>query len=297
MMDSEASQIDDGSALLEGNIGADYTTNQRDSSFSDIEILKDESESTDSIEVLELYVDSINHSQQNQSASAETGISEVFSHDPEQNLPNCDKYTPPKQELLEQNDLLNDTSYVSCQDGTDTITLKSSPYVLSPRESSSQLGTPMSYTSCDSSSHSEMGYTRLQESAPSSCSPSPYQSPMHKPASSMDERHNQSLSSVDCTRPDSLSFPRPLQHYEKQKISKKESYSSLSEYSSRSSSMDALIEAATSTPLHAQGTISVEGNMVSFVAHGINELIKRSRGMRFINFSIIIIIIGYAVEL
>ena len=289
------SQMDDGSALLEGNIGADYTTNQRDSSFSDIEILKDESESTDSIEVLELYVDSVNYSQHNQSMSAETGISEVFSQDPEQDLPICDKFTPPKQdvqELLEHSDRLNETSYVSCQDGTDTITLKSSPYVLSPRESSSQLGTPMSYTSCDSSSHSEMGYTRLQESAPSSCSPSPYQSPTHKPASSVDERHNQSSSSVDCARPDSLSLPRPLQHYEKQKISKKESYSSLSEYSSRSSSMDALIEAATNTPLHAQGTVSVEGNMVSFVAHGINELIKRSRGMRFINIFVIILIVG-----
>jgi len=42
--------------------------------------------------------------------------------------------------------------------------------------------------------------------------------------------------------------------------------------------MDALIEVATSTPLHAQGTVSVEGDMITFVADGINELIKRSRG-------------------
>jgi len=62
------------------------------------------------------------------------------------------------------------------------------------------------------------------------------------------------------------------------RITKKESYSSLSEYSSRSSSIDLLIAAAISTPLDAQGAVERDGEMVTFVADGINELIKRSRG-------------------
>ena len=82
------------------------------------------------------------------------------------------------------------------------------------------------------------------------------------------------------SRPDSLYLSRSiLQERERQWLAKKGSYSSLSECdSSPTGSVEALIEAATSTPLHTQGTISMEGDMITFVADGINELIKRSRG-------------------
>lgn len=102
------------------------------------------------------------------------------------------------------------------------------------------------------------------DSAPSSLC-SPYDSPTH-------------LRDPD-GRPDNLYLSRSaIQRREKQWLAKKGSYSSLSECdSSHSGSMDALLEAATSTPLHTQGTVSIDGEMITFVADGINELIKRSR--------------------
>jgi len=122
------------------------------------------------------------------------------------------------------------------------------------------------------------GYAKLRESGPSSlCSALPYESPTHV-ASGGGE--------VDLTtdaagnRPDSLYLSRSiLQERERQWLAKKGSYSSLSECdSSPGGSVDALIEVATSTPLHSQGTVSMDGDMITFVADGINELIKRSRG-------------------
>ena len=123
-----------------------------------------------------------------------------------------------------------------------------------------------------------MGYSKLRESAASSvCSASPYESPTHtiSGAAAMD-----SATEMAGSRPDSLYLSRSiLQERERQWLAKKGSYSSLSECdSSPAGSMDALIEAATSTPLHAQGTVSMDGDMITFVADGINELIKRSRG-------------------
>jgi len=87
-------------------------------------------------------------------------------------------------------------------------------------------------------------------------------------------------------RPDTLSLSYPSAGgaaaagatYIPKRISKRESYSSLSEYSSHSGSMNLLIAAASSTPLRAQGTVDVDGDMVTFVADGINDLIRRSRG-------------------
>jgi len=121
-------------------------------------------------------------------------------------------------------------------------------------------------------------YSKLRESAPSSvCSASPYESPTH--AASGGAAADSATDAVG-NRPDSLYLSRSiLQERERQWLAKKGSYSSLSECdSSPGGSMDALIEAATSTPLHAQGTVSMEGDMITFVADGINELIKRSRG-------------------
>jgi len=125
------------------------------------------------------------------------------------------------------------------------------------------------------------GYSKLRESAPSSiCSASPYESPTHVASGGV-----AADSTTDATgnRPDSLYLSRSiLQERERQWLAKKGSYSSLSECdSSPGSSMDALIEAATSTPLHAQGMVSMEGDMITFVADGINELIKRSRGGKY----------------
>jgi len=121
-------------------------------------------------------------------------------------------------------------------------------------------------------------YSKLRESAPSSvCSASPYESPTH--AASGGAAADSATDAIG-TRPDSLYLSRSiLQERERQWLAKKGSYSSLSECdSSPGGSMDALIEAATSTPLHSQGTVSLEGDMITFVADGINELIKRSRG-------------------
>jgi len=123
-----------------------------------------------------------------------------------------------------------------------------------------------------------MGYSKLRESTHSSlCSASPYDSPTH--AASAGGATDPTTEAAG-GRPDSLYLSRSiLQERERQWLAKKGSYSSLSECdSSPGGSMDALIEVATSTPLHAQGTVSMEGDMITFVADGINELIKRSRG-------------------
>jgi len=125
---------------------------------------------------------------------------------------------------------------------------------------------------------SDIGYSRLRDSAPSSlCSASPYESPTHVASGSAAA---DPMSDLAGGRPDSLYLSRSiLQERERQWLAKKGSYSSLSECdSSPAGSVEALIEVATSTPLHAQGTISMEGDMITFVADGINELIKRSRG-------------------
>ena len=81
--------------------------------------------------------------------------------------------------------------------------------------------------------------------------------------------------SIPSTRPDSLSLPRPLQYYERRRLVKRGSESSVSEYS-RSSSTDALIEAVSSTPLHTQGTVTKDGEMIAFVAEGLTQMIKMS---------------------
>ena len=138
--------------------------------------------------------------------------------------------------------------------------------------------TDSSPLSASAPSDMAVGYSRMRESAPSSlCSASPYESPTHVASGggAMDL-----MTEAAGSRPDSLYLSRSiLQERERQWLAKKGSYSSLSEYdSSPAGSMDALIEVATSTPLHAQGTVAMEGDMITFVADGINELIKRSRG-------------------
>jgi len=167
-------------------------------------------------------------------------------------------------------------------DNGDTVTLKSNSSTTCLPDV-----TPVDISDCSSASTSlptdavTVGYSKLRDSAPSSiCSASPFESPTHVACAS----HRSETSSLGYDdslyiRPDSLCLQRSvLQQRERQwLIAKKGSYSSLSECdSSRSGSMDALIEAATSTPLHAQGTVTVDGDMITFVADGLNELIKRS---------------------
>lgn len=70
-------------------------------------------------------------------------------------------------------------------------------------------------------------------------------------------------------RPDSLCLPRPMHR----RIHRSESNSSsVHSYSST----EALIEAATSTPLHAQGTVDQDGEMIAFVAQDLAEKIRMS---------------------
>ena len=168
-------------------------------------------------------------------------------------------------------------------DGGDDVTLKSN-------SSSTCVPDVMTAGATDSSlagtfpEGSNAVYSRFRDSAPSSvCSASPYESPTHVLATShrSDTASNAVYDDSMCSRPDSLSLQRSMiQQRERQwLIAKKGSYSSLSECdSSHSGSMEALIEAATSTPLHSQGTVAMDGDMITFVADGINELIKRSRG-------------------
>jgi hypothetical protein len=113
----------------------------------------------------------------------------------------------------------------------------------------------------------------------SSLSASPFNSPSHRPLMAL-EPNIVMLENGLMERPDSLSLPRPLQYYEKRRLMKKDSStSSLSEFSSRSSSMDALIEAAMSTPLQSQGVVTTEGDMVAFVASGLDHMIRMSSPM------------------
>ena len=165
---------------------------------------------------------------------------------------------------------------------SDSITPKSSSsssfvHTLTPVDINDGV-TDSSPMSTSAPSDMAMGYSKLRESTHSSlCSASPYDSPTHAASGGgMADPTTEAAGG----RPDSLYLSRSiLQERERQWLAKKGSYSSLSECdSSPGGSMDALIEVATSTPLHAQGTISMEGDMITFVADGINELIKRSRG-------------------
>jgi hypothetical protein len=169
-------------------------------------------------------------------------------------------------------------------DIADTATLKSNSST-----TCLNAATPADISDCSSASASApvdvavMSYPKLRDfSAPSSlCSASPFESPTHSASVSHRTENTSGGEESLYMRPDSLGLQRSvLQQRERQwLIAKKGSYSSLSECdSSRSGSMDALIEAATSTPLHSQGTVTVDGDMITFVADGINELIKRSRG-------------------
>ncbi len=113
--------------------------------------------------------------------------------------------------------------------------------------------------------------------ASSSYSQSPHDSPTHRPGPSVPlEPTIVDLTGDGSSRPDSLSLPRPQQYYERQRYTKKDSFSS---FSSRSSSMDALLEAASSTPLSTQGTLTMDGDMMSFVAEGLETMIKMSSPM------------------
>lgn len=78
------------------------------------------------------------------------------------------------------------------------------------------------------------------------------------------------------SRPDSLSLPKPLQHYERNKFLKQSSESSGSEALLSCSSTEELIHTVSSTPLQAQGTVTKEGDLMNFVADDLAEKIKRS---------------------
>lgn len=220
---------------------------------SDIEIIKEDRGSGDSIEIIETST---------LTSAKLTDITLICDNSFQEN----DVNLPCLKELF--------TSQP--RDACDIGTLKSNVGTLMPsgHDMSSRANTPLSTTSDSSYSGNapDVSYSKLQESDPSSYSPSPFESPTHSMQSQSAPCEN-----FDRTRPESLSLPKPKQLHERHKFTKKQSYSSLSEYSSHSGSMDALIEAATSTPLHAQGTVSVEGDMLTFVAHDINELIKKSR--------------------
>lgn len=240
---------------------------------SDIEVLKEDRGSGDSIEILETFT----------SVSANLAdIAEIygrtFQQIDEDDATNLFAVSDPDVEKCAAEELNLSCSKESfpshSHDAYDNGSGVGSSLQLGS-ETRSRADTPLSNTS--DSSHSgalpNVSYSKLQESTPSSYSPSPYESPTHGVQS-----HSAPSGSVDLMRPDSLSLPKPLQLHERQKFAKDSYSSSLSEYSSRSGSMDALIEAATSTPLRAHGTVSVEGDMLTFVAHDINELIRKSRG-------------------
>ena len=78
------------------------------------------------------------------------------------------------------------------------------------------------------------------------------------------------------TRPDSLSLPRPLQPKHKQLVRSESDSSSWSDIYSHHSSTEALIEAASATPLRNQGTVTKEGDMIAFVAEDLMEKIRMS---------------------
>lgn len=241
---------------------------------SDIEVIKEDRGSGDSIEILETFT----------SVSANLAdITEIYgrtfqqiAEDAATNLfavsdADIEKCTVEDLNLSRSKESFPSHSLVDAYDNGSGVGCS----LQLGSESRSRADTPLSNTS--DSSHSgalpNVSYSKLQESTPSSYSPSPYESPTHGMQS-----HSAPSGNVDLMRPDSLSLPKPLQLHERQKFTKDSYSSSLSEYSSHSGSMDALIEAATSTPLRAHGTVSVEGDMLTFVAHNINELIRKSRG-------------------
>lgn len=86
----------------------------------------------------------------------------------------------------------------------------------------------------------------------------------------------ESQDNANIERPDSLSLPRPLQYYEKQHHKNLEYTDDSCSDVSRSSSTAALIEEASKTPLTKQGTVTQEGDMIAFVADGLNDMIKMS---------------------
>lgn len=242
---------------------------------SDIEIIREERGSADSIEILESSVsmtsDQRIDSPTNERDDKTTRDSDVLKSDVDMTLECSTSNGPHHSSSAEVDD-----SRVNPQDAGDTTTLKSG----SSNDIESRGDTPVSNTSDSSHSgaHPNVGYSKLQESNPSSYSPSPYDSPTHVTLASAQSQPPAPSGDPEHARPESLSLPRSLQFCDRQRLTKKESYSSLSEYSSRSGSMDALIEAATSTPLHTQGTVCVEGEMTTFIAHGFNELIKKGKG-------------------
>ena len=80
------------------------------------------------------------------------------------------------------------------------------------------------------------------------------------------------------SRPGSLSLPRPLGSAKTKRMARSDSdSSSWSElYASRHGSTEALIEAASNTPLHTQGTVIKEGEMIAFIAEDLSEKIRMS---------------------
>lgn len=237
---------------------------------SDIEIIREERGSADSIEILESSA-SLTPGERTDSLLNEHSDKTVLDNSHVDTTLECSTSNGTHHSSpVEAGD-----GHVT-QDAGDTMTLKSG----SSNEVQSRGDTPVSNTSdsSHSSAHPNVGYSKLQESNPSSYSPSPYDSPTHVTLAAAQSQPPAPIGDTEHARPESLSLPRSLQFCDRQRLTKKESYSSLSEYSSRSGSMDALIEQATSTPLHTQGTVSVEGEMTTFIAHGFNELIKKGRG-------------------
>lgn len=240
---------------------------------SDIEIIREERGSADSIEILESSV-SATSDQRTDSPVDERGDLTLLDSDVIDSSVDTTLECSTSNGVHHSSPAEPDNGHAT-QDAGDTTTLKSG----SSNDVPSRGDTPVSNTSDSSGAHPNVGYSKLQESNPSSYSPSPYDSPTHVTlAAAQSQPPVSSSGDTEHARPESLSLPRSLQFCDRQLLAKKESYSSLSEYSSRSGSMDALIEAATSTPLHTQGTVSVEGEMTTFIAHGFNELIKKGRG-------------------
>ncbi len=82
-----------------------------------------------------------------------------------------------------------------------------------------------------------------------------------------------SMANGGISRPDSLSLP----HLRRRQLARSESESSSwSDICSHHSSTEALIEAATVTPLHAQGNVTREGDMIAFVTEDLTEKIRMS---------------------
>ena len=86
------------------------------------------------------------------------------------------------------------------------------------------------------------------------------------------------VSNSNIPRPDSLSLPKPLQFYERQKgeAEQGESLVSPTTTDSISSMTERLLQAATSTPLQDQGVLTKDGDMIEFVAEDLTEKIRMS---------------------